>query len=293
MTTEQVLQATGLTKRAGDKQILKGLDLSMHRGQVVGLLGKNGAGKSTLIDVLLGFALPTAGESLVFGDRSDRMQAATKSRVGFVPQSDELMGPMTGQQHLALTASFYERWDWSLVQRLAADWQVPLNRRISALSGGERQKVATLMALGHRPELLVMDEPASGLDPVARRQFMRTILDIASDASRTILYSSHIVADIERTASHIWVMREGEMVWKGELDHLKESVVRIRVRSDRDIDPAIKLPGQLTLSVSERNATAVVRDWSAERAAEMEHLAGGRVEIDALGLEDIFLAVHA
>jgi ABC-2 type transport system ATP-binding protein len=293
MTTEQVLEAKCLTKQAGRKQILKGLDLNMHRGEVVGLLGKNGAGKSTLMDVLLGFALPSGGESRVFGDRSDRMQPATKSRVGFVPQSDELMGTMTAQQHLALTASFYSHWDWELIQRLAAEWQVPMDRRISSLSGGERQKVATLMALGHRPELLVMDEPASGLDPVARRQFMRTILDIASDSSRTILYSSHIVGDIERTASHIWVMREGEMVWKGELDHLKESVVRIQIRSDREIDPALKLPGQLTLSVSGRNATAVVRDWSAERATEVEQLSGAPVEIEALGLEDIFLAVHA
>jgi ABC-2 type transport system ATP-binding protein len=292
MTTEQVLEAKGLTKEAGGKRILKGLDLSMHRGEVVGLLGKNGAGKSTLMDVLLGFALPTAGESRVFGDRSDRMQSATKSRVGFVPQSDELMGTMTGRQHLSLTASFYDRWDWSLIQRLATDWQVPLDRRISALSGGERQKVATLMALGHQPELLVMDEPASGLDPVARRQFMRTIVDIASDSSRTILYSSHIVADIERTASHIWVMREGEMVWKGELDRLKESVVRIRIRSDRDLDPALRLPGQLTLSVTGRNATAVVNDWSAERAAEVEQLSGAPVETEALGLEEIFLAMH-
>lgn len=293
MHTEKILEARGLTKEAGGKRILKGLDLSMHRGEVVGLLGKNGAGKSTLMDVLLGFALPTAGESRVFGDRSDRMQTATKSRVGFVPQSDELMGMMTGRQHLSLTASFYAHWDWNLIQRLAADWQVPLDRRISALSGGERQKVATLMALGHQPELLVMDEPASGLDPVARRQFMRTILDIASDSSRTILYSSHIVADIERTASHIWVMREGEMVWKGELDRLKESVVRIRIRSDRDLDPALELPGQLTASVSGRHATAIVSDWSPERAAEVEQLSDAPIEIEALGLEDIFLAVHA
>jgi ABC-2 type transport system ATP-binding protein len=293
MQTEEVLEAKGLTKEAGGKRILKDLDLSMHRGEVVGLLGKNGAGKSTLMDVLLGFALPTGGESRVFGDRSDRMQPATKSRVGFVPQSDELMGTMTGRQHLSLTASFYGHWDWNLIQRLSTDWQVPLDRRISALSGGERQKLATLMALGHEPELLVMDEPASGLDPVARRQFMRTILDIASDSSRTILYSSHIVADIERTASHIWVMREGEMVWKGELDCLKESVVRIRIRSDRDLNPALKLPGQLTLSVSGRNATAVVSDWSAERATEVEQLSGVPIETEALGLEDIFLAVHA
>jgi len=161
------------------------------------------------------------------------------------------------------------------------------------MSGGERQKLATLMALGHRPELLVMDEPASGLDPVARRQFMRTILDIASDTSRAILYSSHIVGDIERTASHIWMMREGELVWRGELDQLKESVVRLQIRAAQTIDPALKLPGLLDLSVFGCTATATLRDWQPSRLAELERLTGADIEVEPLGLEDIFLAVQA
>jgi ABC-2 type transport system ATP-binding protein len=280
----RILETSALTKDAGGQQILKGLDLDLYPGQVVGLLGKNGAGKSTLMDVLLGFALPTGGQSRVFGRDSARLDAATKARIGFVPQSDELMGLMTGHQHLALAASFYDSWDHELIRGLAQEWQVPLERRTGRMSGGERQKLATLMALGHRPEFLVMDEPASGLDPVARRQFMRTILDIASDTSRAILYSS---------ASHVWVMREGRMLWRGELDVLKESVVRLHIRATREIDAALKLPGQLHLSVSGMTATATLRDWQPQQLEDLERLAGGRIEVETLGLEDIFLAMHS
>lgn len=289
----QILEATGLTKDLGGARILKRLDLNLYQGQVVGLLGKNGAGKSTLMDVLLGFSLPTCGKCLLFGEESASMCAATKARIGFVAQSDELMSLMTGSQHLALAASFYHNWDRELIRRLASEWQVPLNRTAGRMSGGERQKLATLMALGHRPELLVMDEPASGLDPVARRQFMRAILEIASDTSRAILYSSHIVGDIERTASHLWIMREGEMVWRGELDQLKESVVRLQIRARHAIDPALKLPGQLDLSVSGYTATATLRDWQPAQLHELETLTCARIEVETLGLEDIFLAVQA
>ena len=110
--------------------------------------GKNGAGKSTLMDLVLGFAMPTEGTCRVFGEDSGRLSAASKARIGFVPQTDELMPLMTGAQHLALIASFHERWDRELIARLARDWEVPLDRRIGTMSGGERQKLATLMALG-------------------------------------------------------------------------------------------------------------------------------------------------
>jgi ABC-2 type transport system ATP-binding protein len=200
---------------------------------------------------------------------------------------------MTGAQHLALTASFHNHWDSDLIARLARDWEVPLDRRIGVMSGGERQKLATLMALGHRPQLLVMDEPASGLDPVARRQFMQAVLDIASDPGRTILYSSHIVSDIERVASHLWILREGEFIWRGELDKMKESVVRLHLLADHEISVVPELPGQLSCSVNGRTATAVLRDWQPDRIAGLEQLTGSRIEVELLGLEEIFLAVHA
>jgi ABC-2 type transport system ATP-binding protein len=291
--SEPILDARGLTKVIGGRAILKGLDFDLAPGQVVGLLGKNGAGKSTLMDVALGFALPTEGSCKVFGEDSGRLSAASKARIGFVAQTDELMTLMNGAQHLALTASFHQNWDSDLIARLARQWEVPLDRRIGVMSGGERQKLATLMALGHRPQLLVMDEPASGLDPVARRQFMQTVLEIASDPGRTILYSSHIVSDIERVASHLWIMREGEIIWRGELDQIKESVVRLHLRADREFPEVPALPGQLSCSINGRTAMATLRDWQPARLAELEQLTGSRIEVEPLGLEEIFLAVHA
>jgi ABC-2 type transport system ATP-binding protein len=291
--SEPILDARGLFKVIGGRAILKRLDFDLVPGQVVGLLGKNGAGKSTLMDLALGFALPTQGSCKVFGEDSGRLSAASKARIGFVAQTDELMTLMTGAQHLALTASFHEHWDSNLIARLAQEWEVPLDRRIGVMSGGERQKLATLMALGHRPQLLVMDEPASGLDPVARRRFMQTVLEIASDPGRTILYSSHIVTDIERVASHLWIMREGEIIWRGELDQMKESVVRLHLLADREITAVPAFPGQLSCSVNGRTATAVLRDWRPASLASLEQLTGSRIEVEPLGLEEIFLAVHA
>lgn len=293
MTSSSVLQARGLAKTIGGHQILKGIDLELVAGQVVGLLGKNGAGKSTLIDLALGFALPSGGECRVFGEPSARLSAATKARIGFVPQQDELMPLMTGAQHLALTASFYDHWDRDLIARLAQGWEVPLARRVRVLSGGERQKLATLMALGHRPDLLVMDEPASGLDPVARRQFMQTVLEIANDPGRSILYSSHIVSDIERVASHVWILREGHIVWRGALDELKESVVRLHLSASGELPATLGLPGQIAGRVSGRTATITVSDWQPARLAEFERLGGGHIEVEQLGLEEIFLDLHA
>jgi ABC-2 type transport system ATP-binding protein len=293
MSIEPVLEIRDLAKVLGGRQILKGVSAEAAPGQVIGLLGKNGAGKSTLIELILGFAIPTSGYCRVFGEDGARMSAKCKARTGFVPQQDDLIPLMTGEQHLALTASFHDRWDSALVKRLAQQWEVPLDRRVGVLSGGERQKIATLMALGHNPPLLVMDEPASGLDPVARRQFMLTILEIAADAGRTILYSSHIVSDIERVASHLWIMREGNIAWQGELDQLKESVVRLHLRAGQALPLQLALPGQLSGRIEGCSATMVVRDWNPARLEEFEALAGASMEVEPLGLEDIFLEVNA
>lgn len=292
MTHDVVVAARALSKSIGTRAILHGIDCEVRSGQVVGLLGKNGAGKSTLLDLLLGFALPTAGECQVFGEASGRLSARAKARIGFVPQQDELVGLMTGAQLLSLVASFHERWDRGLIARLAAEWEVPLDRRIASLSGGERQKLSTLVALGHHPELLVLDEPASSLDPVARRHFMQAVIEIAGEG-RTILHSSHIVGDIERVATHVWILREGRIAWRGELDALKEGVVRLHLRADRDLDPGIRLPGQLTRRVQGRMATLTVMDWDGARLDSLQRELGCRIEVEPLGLEDIFLAVHA
>jgi ABC-2 type transport system ATP-binding protein len=291
--SDAVISARGLAKRVKGRQILADVDLDMRAGQVVGLVGKNGAGKSTLFELLLGFAMPTNGTSSVLGTPSHAMPAAVKARIGFVPQQDELIGMLTGAQQLALVAALHSRWNRPLVQRLAREWELPLDRRIGVLSGGERQKLATLCALGHEPAVLVLDEPASSLDPVARRQFMQEILAIAGEGTRTLVYASHLIADLERVASHICLLRAGRVLWQGELDALKESVVRVHLRADGDLDPQLALPNQLAGGVRGRVAAFTVSGWDAAHEASLRQRVEADIEVEPLGLEDIFLALHA
>jgi ABC-2 type transport system ATP-binding protein len=290
---ESVISTRSLGKDIDGRPVLRDFTAEVPAGQVVGLVGKNGAGKSTLFDLLLGFALPSTGQSTLFGADSAALPAATKARIGFVPQADELVGLMTGAQQLSLMASLHRGWDQSLVDRLAREWELPLNRRISTLSGGERQKLSTLCALAHKPDLLVLDEPAASLDPVARRRFMQEVLSIAGDSSRTLLYASHIVGDLERVASHIWVLREGRLVWQGELDELKESVVRLHLRADRELEPGLRLQNQLTGGVEGRSASFTVSGWSDALLESLRQKLDVRVEVEPLELEEIFLALHA
>jgi ABC-2 type transport system ATP-binding protein len=291
--TDSVIRTESLTKSVDGRTVLRDFTAEVPAGQVVGLVGKNGAGKTTLFDLLLGFALPTSGNSSLFGADSAALPAAVKARIGFVPQSDELVGLMTGAQQLGLIASLHRNWDQGLVDRLAREWELPLDRRISTLSGGERQKISTLCALGHKPDLLVLDEPAASLDPLARRRFMQEILAIAGESTRTLLYASHIVADLERVASHIWVLREGRLMWQGEIDQLKESVVRLHLRADHELDPKLRLANQLQGGVMGRTASFTVSGWDEALRAPLQERLDSRVEVEPLELEEIFLALHA
>jgi ABC-2 type transport system ATP-binding protein len=288
-----VVVAQSLGKVIDGRRIIKDFSVAVAPGQVIGLVGKNGAGKSTLFDLLLGYALPTSGRCELFGHASSALPERMKARIGFVPQQDELVSLMTGEQQLALIASFYKNWDKKLIARLVREWELPLDRRISKLSGGERQKLSTLLALGHRPELLILDEPASSLDPVARRRFMQEVLAIAGDQGRTIVYASHIVSDLERVTQTVWILREGTLAWQGELDAIKESVVRLTLRADRELDPLLKLPNQLQCQVHGRTAIATVTDWRNDQLAVLAQQFDAQIEVEPLGLEDIFLAMHA
>jgi ABC-2 type transport system ATP-binding protein len=288
-----VVVAQSLGKVIDGRRIIKDFSVAVAPGQVIGLVGKNGAGKSTLFDLLLGYALPTSGRCELFGHASSALPERMKARIGFVPQQDELVSLMTGEQQLALIASFYKNWDKKLIARLVREWELPLDRRISKLSGGERQKLSTLLALGHRPELLILDEPASSLDPVARRRFMQEVLAIAGDQGRTIVYASHIVSDLERVTQTVWILREGTLAWQGELDAIKESVVRLTLRADRELDPLLKLPNQLQCQVHGRTAIATVTDWRNDQLAVLAQQFDAQIEVELLGLEDIFLAMHA
>lgn len=286
------VEASNLSKAFGDKQVLQDLSFGVSPGDVVGVLGKNGAGKTTLLELMLGFSPPTGGAIRVFGHESYRLSGSAKARVGFVPQQDELLDQLTVAAQLRVIASFYPRWDSSLIERLCNEWGVNLNTRIKSMSVGERQKLSILLAFGHQPELLILDEPVASLDPVARRQFLEQLLEISADGERAIVFSSHIVSDIERLANRIWILKEGRLDWQGDLDSLKESIVRVHIRGEGATLAALVIPGVLNLQRDGSFATAVVRDWTPEAQEALEKSASVQVEVEALGLEEIFLELH-
>jgi ABC-2 type transport system ATP-binding protein len=290
--SEATVQATNLGKSFGTRQVIRDLSFEVAPGDVIGVLGKNGAGKTTLLELMLGFTRPTSGGVQVFGCASVALPGDVKARVGFVPQQDELLEQLSVADQLRVIASFYPRWDTELITRLCQEWGLDPGARIKKMSVGERQKLSILLAFGHRPDLLVLDEPVASLDPVARRQFLEQLVEASADGDRAIIFSSHIVSDIERLANRIWILKEGRLDWQGDLDSLKESVVRLHLRGGVAAIRALAVPGAMSLRRETSSATAVVRDWTPGRQRALEDQSGVSVEVEALGLEEIFLELH-
>lgn len=288
-----VVTARNLGKTVGRKTILHDISVDVEPGSVVGIIGKNGAGKTTLMDVLLGFSPATSGSSRLFGHDSFSLPGEVRGRIGFVPQQDELIGMLDGRQHLEMTAALLGKWNHELTSRLQAVWELPMDRAARELSGGERQKLSILLALGHEPELLVLDEPVAALDPMARRLFLQELLAIAGSAGRTVLFSTHIVSDLDRVADRIWIVRDGTIVWAGPLDELKESVVRLRITAREPLPPRLPLEGVVSLRVAGHRANAVVSRWDEDALAVLRERLHADIEVEPLGLEDLFVEFHS
>jgi ABC-2 type transport system ATP-binding protein len=286
------VEASHLSKRFGAKRVLHDLSFGVSPGDVIGVLGKNGAGKTTLLELMLGFTQPTEGAVRLFGHESYRLPGDVKARIGFVPQQDELLDSLKVADQLRVIASFYPRWDSELIARLCAEWGIDTEARIKSMSVGERQKLSILLAFGHKPDLLILDEPVASLDPIARRQFLEQLVEQSTDGQRSIIFSSHIVSDIERLANRIWILKEGRLDWQGDLDSLKESIVRVHLRGSGPLPATLSIPGALTIRRDAVLPTAVVRDWSAAAQADVEKQIGGPVQVEPLGLEEIFLELH-
>jgi ABC-2 type transport system ATP-binding protein len=286
------ISARSLTKSFSGRPVLDRIDAEVRPGDIVGLLGANGAGKTTLLEVLTGLSPPTSGSAQLFDAEAIEAPAATKTRLGFVPQSDELIADLRASEYLDLIASFYPAWDRDLVGRLVSGWDLDPSKTIAKLSVGQRQKLAIITALAHKPDLLILDEPVASLDPVARRQFLQQLVEIGADERRAVIFSSHIVSDVERLANVIWILKAGKLIWRGALDALKESVVRVHVPTERAAATRIVFRHVVAERSGSGTTTLVAlrapdEDWNALDS----RVPGARME--SLGLEDIFLEMHS
>ncbi|MBC6468016.1 ABC transporter ATP-binding protein [Actinomadura alba] len=243
-----VLQAEGLTKRYGRRAALSEVDLTIPAGRVVGLVGPNGAGKSTLLNLACGLLKPTSGSLRVLGSRPAE-NAAHLARVGFVAQDTPVYPSFSVADHLRLGARLNPSWDQELAERRIT--QVGLNpgQKAGRLSGGQRAQLALTIAAAKRPELLIFDEPAAALDPLARRGFLENLVEFVAELGASAVLSSHLLSDIERICDHLIVLCEARVQVAGKVRDLLAGHHRL-VASQGELD---RLPAGVEVIRMEHN----------------------------------------
>ena len=294
--TDLVLEARGLTKtfRRGERAV-DGLDLELAAGSTMGLIGRNGAGKTTTMRMILALLRPDSGTARVFGHSLWTAPASVRERVTYVSQDQNLYPWMTLAELCRFAATQYSRWDAAYAGRLARGFAIPTNDPVGVLSGGERRKASILLALAARPDLIVLDEPAAGLDPVARRELIDALVDILSERpDGTLLFSTHIISDLERIVDRVGIMDRGRMVLSGAVDDLKTRTRRVQlIFEGGHVPPGFRLSGAKRMEIDGPVVSAIVELADEDGGeAELEALAArhsARLHLFPLGLEDLFI----
>jgi ABC-2 type transport system ATP-binding protein len=268
---------------------LQDITLSLPLGQIMGLVGPNGAGKSTTIRLLMGLIVPEAGRIEVLGRRVPDDVAAAKREVAFVSDDMRLFGTASIRWHMRWMASLYDGWDGHYAENLLQRFNLRADQLVKGLSRGEQVKAMLLLALARHPKLLVLDEPTSGLDPVARHELLTELMEIVRDENRSILFSSHHTADVERISDVIAFIDRGRLVDARD----KESFIERWRRLSVEVPAGVTLPklaGVVDVSLGERHATLTTDRYEAGVKEQLEQ-AGARLhEVQRMTLEEIFVA---
>ena len=290
---KSVIEISQLNKKFGSQKVLNGVDINIAPGSVVGLLGNNGAGKTTLLQTMLGFEKADFGYCKLFGEKSPNLSAACKHKIGYVPQEAKLLPWMGINQIIDYTRSFYQHWNDELVADLRAQWELDSNKTIEKLSVGQKQKLAIILALGHSPELLILDEPVASLDPSSRRQFIRQLIDMNIDSGNTILFSTHITSDLERVAADVVILKDGRNYFQGSIDDLKERFIKLYIKSERQLPDDFRVAGMRKKQRIGGYTMLLVEDIARVNLEEIKSNYQATIETEQLSLEDIFVEVHA
>jgi ABC-2 type transport system ATP-binding protein len=258
MSDQPALQADGLGKRYGSKWALQDCTLEVPSGSVTALVGPNGAGKTTLLQLAIGLSRPTAGTVRVLGQSPRTDATSVLPKVGFVAQEHPLYRGFTIGETLKLGRKLNPSWDDSLALGRIEQLGLPLGQKVGKLSGGQQAQVALTLALAKRPELLLLDEPVASLDPLARREFMQSVMEVVADTGMTVILSSHIVADLERVCDHLVILSQAHTQLVGPIE---EIVAAHRLLVGPRTDPATvaRMHDVIRESHTERQTTLIVR----------------------------------
>ena len=287
---ESVITVSELTRRFGARTALASVSLSVTRGAVHGLVGANGAGKTTLIKHILGLLRAQNGSVRVFGLDPVADPVGVLSRIGYLSEEKDLPGWMRVDELIRYSRAFYPAWDDMYAEELHQTFALDPTTKIRNLSRGQKAQAGLLIALAHRPELLVLDEPSSGLDPIVRRDILGAIIRTIASEGRTVLFSSHLLEEVEQVADHVTMIDQGRIAQSGPMEALKESYrcVTVRFAESRPRPPDVA--GVLCWDGGEREWTAVVHGDLGELEGAVATWGGRIVAERAPSLDELFIA---
>ena len=288
--SEPVIETKGLTKFFGGRCVVDELNLSIARGSIFGFLGRNGAGKSTTIRLLLGLLEPTRGNSHVLGTDSLRLTPQDRARIGYLPEGHHVYGWMSVEECGRFQRSFYKSWNDDIFRAVLSHFRLDTKTKSGNLSRGQRAGLCLAMVLAPEPELLILDDPALGLDPVARRSLIQSMLFVTRKAERTILFSSHMLSDVERVADEIAVLDGGNLRASCSLETFRQQVRQISLRHGSIPIELPKLNGLLQTFRTEGEISLTIANLDKAEEEALRALPGVSFEEVQLGLEEAFIA---
>ncbi len=291
MNTKAAIQVQSLAKAFGEKIALRGLDLEIPEGTVFGLLGRNGAGKTTLLRTIMGLLRPDEGTARVFGQDLGQAGIELRSRVAYVPQEARLFGRLSLQKHAQLLSHFYPLFDQAEARDLAGRLDVDWKQSFGGLSLGNKRKAAVVLALSSGADLLVLDEPAAGLDPIARRELYTLLVDRLGDGGEvTVLLSTHLVGDLERLADRVAIIDGGRTLRVDDVENLSQGYERVQVIFPGAVPNDFELPGAYTTTRDGSVVSGIVElDKACAGLTTLESRQDLRVSRFPLHLEEVFI----
>jgi ABC-2 type transport system ATP-binding protein len=288
--SQHVIEASKLTRYFGRKCAVDQLSIRVPRGSVFALLGRNGSGKSTLIRMLMGLLEPTRGSAVVLGDDCRRIQPATRGRIAYVAEGHPLIDWMRVSDLERFQKSFYPNWDDRVFRTVAEHFDLGSDAKASAISRGQRAGLSLALALATRPDLLVMDDPAMGLDPVARRTLLEAMILLTRDAGHTIFFSSHVLDDVERVADHIAIIDRSVLRVSCPVETFRSRVKRLVLDFTGKAPSARNIPGLLEARQEGNQLRLTLANFGPETDRAIAILGANSTTESALTLEDAVIA---
>ncbi len=272
-----------------NKVAVHDLNLTIERGKVYGLAGENGAGKTTTIKMMLGLLRSSEGSIRILGFDPERQAVEMKKHIGYVSENREMWGWMKVSELIWFTKQFYDIWDDQLIEETRERMNLDPAARIKNLSRGERAKLALVLAMGHKPDLLILDEPSSGLDPLVRREILEHVVSLIQSEGRTVFFSSHLLDEVERIADDVGILHNGHLLRNQSLESLKQSAKRIRVVLNGEIPEREQLRQVRWIEGSGREESYFSEEFSAEVLEQFQVYKPKDLQVETLSFEEIFV----